>query len=59
MKQNYLQLLVDKDYLFEWGCTFYDALRGKEDELDELIHELGVTMESLEGAQLAFHGSQS
>lgn len=50
MKQNYLQLLADRDYLLEWDCTCYDALKGKEEEVDELTHELEVTMDSLESA---------
>lgn len=57
MKHNYLQLLSDRDYLLEWDCTCYDALKGKE-EVDKFTHELDVTMESLESAQLALHESQ-
>lgn len=59
MKQNYLQLLADRDYLLEWDCTCYNALKGKEEEVDELTHELEVTINSLERAQSALRESQS
>ena len=56
---KFLQLLADRDYLLEWDCTCYDALRRKEEEVDELTQELEVTMDSLESAQSELRESQS
>ena len=58
MKQNYLQLLVDKDFLLEWGHICYVALQGNEEKVDKLTHELEVTMDLLQSAQLALQESQ-
>lgn len=58
MKQNYLKLLADRDFLLEWDCICYDALKGKEEQVDELTHELEVTMDSLQSAELALQESQ-
>ncbi|GLJ09941.1 hypothetical protein SUGI_0118810 [Cryptomeria japonica] len=38
---------------------YYDALRGKEEEVYELTHELEVTLDSLESTQLALQESQA
>lgn len=38
---------------------YYDALKGKEEEVDEITHELEVTLDSLERIQLALEESQS
>ncbi|GLJ37346.1 hypothetical protein SUGI_0757740 [Cryptomeria japonica] len=38
---------------------YYDALRGKEEEVDELTHELEVTLNLLESTQLALQESQA
>ena len=57
MKQNYLQLLADRDFLLEWDCICYVALQGKEEKVDKITHELEVTMDSLQSAQLALQES--
>lgn len=58
MKQNYLQLLADRDFLLEWDRICYVALQGKEEKVDKLTHELEVTSDFLQGAQLALQESQ-
>ena len=47
MKQNYLQLLADRDFLLEWDCICYVALQGNEEKIGKLTHELDVTLDSL------------
>ena len=58
LRQNYMQLVADRNYLVEWGSTAYDALLAKEDEVSELTLQLEVTSEILESTQLAFEESQ-
>ena len=58
LRQNYKQLVANRDYLIEWGNTAYDALLVKEDEVSELTQQLEVTSEFLESTQLAFEESQ-
>lgn len=58
MKQNYLKLLADRDFLLEWDHICYVALQGNEEKVDKLAHELKVTMDSLQSAQLALQESQ-
>ncbi|KAH9316840.1 hypothetical protein KI387_018609, partial [Taxus chinensis] len=43
MKTNYLQLLLDRDHLLMLDGIYHDALKGKEEEVDELTYELEVT----------------
>ena len=40
MKNNYLNLLLDRDHLLDLGVIYSIALRGKEEEIDQLISEL-------------------
>ena len=53
IKHNYLQLLVDTNYLLEWGCSCYDALMGKYEVVDPM-HELEVTLEILRAPSWLF-----
>ena len=48
MKQNYLQLLANRDFLLEWDCIYVALQRNKK--VDKLTHELEVTMNSLQSA---------
>jgi len=58
LRQNYMQLVADRDHLMEWGSAAYDALLDKEDEVSELTQQLVVTSKILDSTQLAFEESQ-
>lgn len=59
MKNNYLQLLSNRDHLLMLEGIYYDALKRKEEEDDELTHELEVTMNSLRSTQIALQESET
>jgi hypothetical protein len=47
MKTNYQHILMDRDYLLEIGEMYHGALEEKENEVDQLTHELVSTHEFL------------
>lgn len=51
LRQDYLQLVADRDHLVEWGSTDYEALLDREGEVSELTQELTATTEALEVTQ--------
>lgn len=53
LRQDYLQMVADRDHLVEWGSTAYEALMDREEEVSELTQELIATSEALEGTQRA------
>ena len=53
MKNNYLNLLLDRDHLLDLGVIYSIALRGKEEEIDQLISELLKVRETLGNSQVA------
>jgi hypothetical protein len=59
MRDNYQQLLMDKDYLLEIGEMYHRALREQELEVDRLTHELVSTRGFLEGTQKTLQESES
>jgi hypothetical protein len=59
MRTDYLQLLMDKDYLLEVGEMYHRALKEKEIEVDRLTHELVSTQGFLKGTQTTLQESES
>jgi hypothetical protein len=57
LRQDYLQMVADRDHLVEWGSTAYEALLDRE-EVSELTHELTATTEALEDTQRNLQESQ-
>jgi hypothetical protein len=57
MKNNYLHLLSDRDHLLTLDEMYYGALKGKEEEVDKLTHELEITQDSLKSTQKALQES--
>jgi hypothetical protein len=58
MKSNYLHLLSDRDHLLMLDEIYFDALKGKEEEVDKLTHGLKVTKDSLKSTQMALQESE-
>ena len=57
VKSNYLHLLSHRDYLLMLEI-YFDALKGKEEEVEKLTHELQVTRDSLKNTQMALQKSK-
>ena len=53
MKNNYLNLLSDRDHLLDLGVIYSIALRRKEEEIDQLISELLKVRETLGNSRVA------
>jgi hypothetical protein len=53
MKNNYFNVLLDRDHLLDLGVIYSIALRGKEEEVDHLISELVKVRETLGNSQVA------
>jgi hypothetical protein len=53
MKSNCVHLLSDKDRLLILDEIYFDALKVKEEEVDNLAHGLKVTKDSLKSTQMA------
>lgn len=58
-QNHYLQLLSDRDCLLMLDGICYDALKGKEEEVDEVTRELEVTMDLLESTQSSLRELQT
>lgn len=58
MKSNYLHLLLDRDHLLMLDEIYFHALKGKEEEVDKLTHELKVTEDYLKSTQMALQESK-
>lgn len=58
LRQDYLQLVADRDHLVEWGSMTYEALMDREEEVSELTEEITTTSEALEGTQWALQESK-
>jgi hypothetical protein len=59
MRNDYQQLLTDRDYLFWIGEMYHEALREKELDMDRLTQELESTRGFLRGTQTALQESES
>ena len=58
MKVSYTHLLSDRDHLLNLARIYLDALKKKEEEVDQLSHELEDTRNSLVCTQLALQDSE-
>jgi hypothetical protein len=57
MKTNYLHLLSDRDHLLTLDEMYYGALKGKEEKVYKLTHDLEISEDSLKSTQMALQES--
>ena len=58
MKVSYIHLFSDRDHLLNLAGIYLDALKKKEEEIDQFSHELEDTRNSLVCTQLALQDSE-
>ena len=58
MKENYMNLLFDKDHLLMMAEMYHSALKKEEEESGRLTHELEITSNSLKSTQRSIQESK-
>ena len=53
MKENYMNLLSDRDHLLMMVEMYHSALKKEEEESDRLTHELDITNNSLKTTKIS------
>ena len=59
MKSNILHVHSNRDHLLMLDEIYFDALKGKEGEVDNLTHELQVVGDSWKSTQMALQKSKT